>query len=214
MIFTSCASCGDILETTYTGQQSHPTCPQTDEELRAREFVDAIQRGDIGEADRLQKLIDLPPAPSLGSSALWYASVGWPVFPLLPNQKVPATRNGFKDASTDPSQIREWWGKADYNIGGATGILYEVLDIDGPAGFESVSKLDPKKLPAIHGKANTPRGQHWFTLASGSGNRAGIEPGLDLRGVGGYVVLPASRIDFHRYTWAVPPSPEILGKAS
>ena len=32
-----------------------------------------------------------------------------PVFPLLPGDKRPATKNGFKDASTDAEQIRSWW---------------------------------------------------------------------------------------------------------
>ena len=34
--------------------------------------------------------------------ALAYARRGWPVFPCLPGQKVPATRHGFRDATTDP----------------------------------------------------------------------------------------------------------------
>jgi hypothetical protein len=32
--------------------------------------------------------------------ALAYARRGWPVFPCQPGQKVPATRHGYKDATT------------------------------------------------------------------------------------------------------------------
>src|SRR5258708_5584255 len=41
--------------------------------------------------------------------ALAYASHGWPVFPCLPGAKEPATRHGFRDATTDPDQIMSWW---------------------------------------------------------------------------------------------------------
>ena len=35
--------------------------------------------------------------------ALAYARRGWPVFPCQPGQKIPATRHGYRDATTDPS---------------------------------------------------------------------------------------------------------------
>jgi hypothetical protein len=34
--------------------------------------------------------------------ALAYARHGWPVFPCAPGAKIPATRHGFRDATTDP----------------------------------------------------------------------------------------------------------------
>ena len=37
--------------------------------------------------------------------ALSYARRGWPVFPCLPGQKIPATTHGYQDATTD--DIRE-----------------------------------------------------------------------------------------------------------
>jgi Bifunctional DNA primase/polymerase, N-terminal len=43
--------------------------------------------------------------------ALAYARRGWPVFPCLEGQKVPATRHGYKDATTDPEQITGWFGR-------------------------------------------------------------------------------------------------------
>jgi hypothetical protein len=38
-------------------------------------------------------------------AALFYASLGWPVFPC--RGKKPATPHGVKDATTDPDQIRK-----------------------------------------------------------------------------------------------------------
>jgi hypothetical protein len=43
--------------------------------------------------------------------ALAYARHGWPVFPCLPGQKIPATAHGFRDATTDERQITEWFGR-------------------------------------------------------------------------------------------------------
>ena len=64
--------------------------------------------------------------------ALVYASrLAWPVFPLKPHGKDPLTAHGYKDATVDEKQIREWAKKwPDANIGIPTGIRFWVLDID------------------------------------------------------------------------------------
>ena len=41
----------------------------------------------------------------LKQAALEYAACGFSVFPLIPGEKKPATKNGFKDATTDSNQI-------------------------------------------------------------------------------------------------------------
>jgi hypothetical protein len=41
--------------------------------------------------------------------ALTYASRGWPVFPCQPGQKIPATWQGYRDATTDPDRIAAWF---------------------------------------------------------------------------------------------------------
>ena len=218
-LFTTCQRCGDTLSPTFTGQETHPGCEPTEMEKLCREFVDAIQRGDEGEAKRLEKLVNAPPKiPSLGSAALWYAKkAGWPVFPLRPGEKVPAVSGGFKSATRDEQRIREWWGSnPNYNIGIPTGPTsgFDVIDIDGEIGFRSLAELGEDKLPPVHGKVATPRGLHLLTLATEDGNRAGILPGIDYRSIGGFVVGVPSVVDGRRYTWLMPPSPAILKGAA
>ena len=60
--------------------------------------------------------------PSMYDAAIEYAKKGFAVFPLKYRDKVPLTRNGCKDATTDAAQIKAWWQKyPNANIGLATG---------------------------------------------------------------------------------------------
>src|SRR5690349_21340480 len=163
---------------------------------------------------------------NLGKSALYYAQrIGWPVFPLKPGGKQPATPHGFHDATRDPEQISSWWtAMPDANIGtptGTDGCGYDVIDVDrdeqwpNPAqGFQSWARMLHADCPpgcstdtfcpgdstlTIRARAVTPRGgRHIYVPASGSRNAGNIQPGIDIRGDGGYVALPPSLIGGRR----------------
>lgn len=163
----------------------------------------AAERNDLAELDRLCAVADqlhaehlgrLTAAGALASSALWYATRGVPVFPVRPRDKVPLVR--WRDeATTDQGTVAAWWRSWPHaNIGMPTGLRWDVIDIDGPAGYTSRASLrDRQKLPDVLGCSTTPRhGMHLFITPTGDGNAAGFLPGLDYRGLGGYVVLPPS----------------------
>src|SRR5947209_4178613 len=69
---------------------------------------------------------------SLLRSALDYVALGIPVFPCAATKK-PLTPNGFKDASLDEQQVRDWWARwPEAMIGVPTGPVsgLDVLDLD------------------------------------------------------------------------------------
>lgn len=144
---------------------------------------------------------------SLAGAAIWYARQGLLVFPLRPGTKLPATRHGFKDASMSEDTVRAWWAKEPtYNIGLSTGHLFDVIDVDGDDGIASVTDLEiASKLPPTIGIVATPRGFHMLIRPTGDGCATGVRPGIDYRGIGGYVVAPPSiNEDGQVYRWIDP----------
>jgi hypothetical protein len=142
--------------------------------------------------------------PNMEAWAAAYASsLGWPVFPLRPGDKVPLTRNGFKDASTDLDQILNWWrAHPEANIGLPTGIAFDVLDIDGDVG---VAVLDLRLGERYHHKgplSSTGKGWHLLFAATGKPSGTGLLEKVDYRGTGGYIVAPPSlHPSGHYYMW-------------
>lgn len=140
--------------------------------------------------------------PIIKQEALEYAEKEWPVLPIVPNAKNPLTTHGFKDATTDPNRITNWFTKyPTANVGIATGIEsgLVVFDLDVKNGKDGVTALLdavgalPKTLTAT-----TPSGgmHHYYKHPGGHvPNRTDLLPGVDVRGDGGYVVAPPSCID-------------------
>jgi hypothetical protein len=103
--------------------------------------------------------------------------------------------NGLKDATTAPAIIRRWWGLFPRaNIATPTGA---VLDVDaGKGGRETLAALEAQHgpLPVTPKVLTGGGGEHYhFAPVPRLRNSAGkVGPGLDIRGEGGYVLLPPS----------------------
>lgn len=141
----------------------------------------------------------------LAQAALHFAEQGYPVFPLRPRSKIPATENGLKDASTDLDQVRRWWGRnPDANIGLVTGPASRcwVLDIDNNKdGEASLRRLEadhgplPETVETLTGSGGRHVWFRWPRIGPGPRNSASADclgSGIDVRGEGGYVVAPPS----------------------
>jgi Bifunctional DNA primase/polymerase, N-terminal len=153
------------------------------------------------------------PQGHLGRAALAYAArLQWPVFPLRPGEKTPATAHGLKDASRDERQIQQWWAQMpDANIAIATGEAsgFFAFDVD-PAhgGDEELRKLEHRhgELPVTVRALTGGGGEHiLFRHVSGLRNSASkIGCGIDVRADGGYIVVaPSLHPNRRRYTWDV-----------
>jgi hypothetical protein len=145
--------------------------------------------------------------------ALAYARRGWPVFPCLPGEKIPATRHGYRDATTDQRQITGWFGRGPgWNLAIATGAPGpDVLDVDehGPAGngFAALARLhDAGLLGQASSWVRTPSGGLHAYFA-GSDQRNSHLPGchLDFRSAGGYVLAPPSAVGGRPYQLLLEP---------
>lgn len=154
--------------------------------------------------------------PPLREAAIYYVKVyRWPVFPLRPRSKKPATKHGFKDATTDIDRITTWWDKhPDHNIGIPTGHQFDVIDVDLPDGPASWNRMQQSgDAPKILGETRTASGgSHFLIATTGIGNRAAVQPGIDIRGEGGYIVAPPSWLGpGERWSWIYKPTSENIG---
>lgn len=140
---------------------------------------------------------------ALLEAALSYAAKGLPVFPCHHETKEPLVRHGFKDASVDNEVIGRWWLRwPDAMIGMPTGAMtgFWALDVDDPPAFEAACKID---LPATR-RTDTGKGYHLLWKFDPErpvrnaqrhprrGWPLAALPGAEVRGEGGYVIVPPS----------------------
>jgi hypothetical protein len=165
---------------------------------------------------------------ALLDAALGYAARGIPVYPVhwprrIPGgislacscrrgatcdrpAKHPLVRHGLHDATCDPGQLERWWQRWPHaNLGLATGIVFDALDIDGAVGLAALRQLPPAADPWLPGPVvrTGGGGWHYWFAPTGLGNRPprGLAH-VDWRGIGGCVLAPPSRHASGRtYRW-------------
>lgn len=137
------------------------------------------------------------------TTALEYAKLGLPVFPLAKLSKVPLKNtSGFKQATTDEEQIFEWFIQSEpLNIGlSLVDTPYFVVDCDRHTdeqdGLKSLMELS-KGEPLLDGAVTvkTPNGIHfYFKQPKGIEikNQIGFKTGLDI--IKNFIVAPPSRV--------------------
>jgi hypothetical protein len=147
-------------------------------------------------------------APSMLESALWYLSMGWNVIPVTEDKRpqLPSWEEYQRRMVTE-REVREWWStwpNAGIAVitGSVSGLV--VVDVDSPAGMEHIKPyLNGDTLTTITGGG----GRHFYFKHPGQPvpNAVGLLPGVDLRGDGGYVIVPPStHKSGNRYRWEYP----------
>ena len=148
------------------------------------------------------------------ADALSLASRGWRLLPVHPisrdgscgcgsdcgspgkHPRLPAWQ---KQASAAPADIRAWWNDGAAGVGVATGAESGVVVIDldprhgGDVSFAELLRERGERIDTLR-VATGGGGWHLYFRAPEQriGNRAGVLPGVDVRGEGGYVVGPGS----------------------
>jgi Bifunctional DNA primase/polymerase, N-terminal len=149
---------------------------------------------------------------NLHDAAVGYAHNGLPVLPLLPRSKRPATRHGFRDATTDPEQVSDYWQRhphASIGIRPLYGVF--VVDVDPRNGGDrELRKLIRFRgpLPETWTAATGSDGLHyWFTVEEVDEIRSHLCNGVDIKHGGtGFVVAPPSvHPNGKQYQWLIPP---------
>lgn len=161
----------------------------------------------------------------LAEAARDYVERGLAIIPLGVGKKEPVTKSGLNDWTDNPGQIDVWWGQGEhagkrgnpsYNIGMACGqVSGGIIAIDLDCHSDEANGLDYlRDWEVEHGKL-----PETWTQITGSGgkqlfyragqdirNSANGDIGVDVRGNGGYVVLPPS---LHPcgdcYEWSISP---------
>jgi len=158
----------------------------------------------------------------LHKAAQRYAQHGWHIFPCHPHAKTPATKNGCRDATTNPTTINNWWNEnPNYNVAIATGHTSGIyaIDLDGPQGHTAYALLCH-----THGQPHVP-GALWQQTPTGGAHAIYTHPGghlpnttswlathVDTRGDGGYILAsPSIHPNGGQYQWPhpcrIPPLP-------
>jgi len=139
-------------------------------------------------------------------AALWYADLGYAVFPCTPGRKSPVTTHGLLDATTASEQIKRWWSRhPDANIAIRTDGLV-VIDIDGEANAWLANEPAKRAHLDTAPLSLTPRGGRHFFFRQPEGrswrNSTGrLAPHVDTRANGGYVLVAPSVVENRLYRW-------------
>lgn len=173
------------------------------------------------ETETQQKAAGMMPdrdeKPSMLQIALDHARQGYRVFPVIPNGKVPAVAGWNHQATTDPDFIKHWWTQRDpvigvirerdHNVGVLCGEDLTVLDIDVKKadGLKAIGEIAETFFEPGWNATRTVRtpsgGLHlYFKTSEGLATTASrVAPGIDTRGVDGYVLAPGSIVNGKAY---------------
>lgn len=130
------------------------------------------------------------------------------VFPVREGTKIPIISKWPEVASNDLDIIRGW---AIQNPGCNWGMVCDdiaVVDVDrhpgGPDGHKALAELEEQRGKLETWRVHTPQGgDHYYFIqpAEKVRNKAKDGAGIEIKGDGGYVVLPGSSTPHGRYRW-------------
>ncbi len=124
--------------------------------------------------------------------ALYYLEkLGWSVIPVGPDKKPLVEWKLYQSQKATREQLIKWYSKPNVNIGIITGKISNlvVIDIDPRHDGTDEAFTEIKTVKSATGGGGW---HYYFQYQEGIQNSAGVKPGIDIRGDGGYVIAPPS----------------------
>lgn len=130
------------------------------------------------------------------------------LFPITKNQKIPMKGISWKELSTDdPEQIEKW----NHQMNGPNWAVdcekssFVVVDIDVREDRDGMIAIDELRssgsiLPETLVQSTPSGGYHYFYKGSISSSTSRIGKGVDIKSIGGYVLIAPSSIHDKHYT--------------
>ena len=135
--------------------------------------------------------------------ALKYLSLGFSVIPVGKDKKPLVKWEKFQDRKTTKEEIKDWLERSKTTgVGVITGAISGIVVVDVEAGG------DTKDLPPTVVSKTGGGGWHFFYKHPGRPvkNAVRIRDKMDVRGDGGFVVMPPSlHASGNRYEWLIAP---------
>lgn len=145
--------------------------------------------------------------------AILLRKLGWSIIPVGIEKKPLLKWEEFQKRIATEDEIKSWFTQwPDANIGIVTGSISKLVVVDIDPRHGGTNELFKNyKTPC----SNTGGGgwHYYFTSDSIITNKAGLLPGIDIRGEGGYVIAPPSlHLSGLEYSWIVSPKEVSLDK--
>lgn len=122
-----------------------------------------------------------------------YVQWGWSILPVTPGEKRPAVPSWTQYQKRKPTrdELREWFKNPDIGVGVVTGEISGIVVVDEDSYKDKGMTLDLQTpLRVISGSG----GRHlYFKYQKGIGNTVNHDKAIDIRGDGGFIVLPPTK---------------------
>lgn len=138
--------------------------------------------------------------------AMELLAAGFSVIPVARNKKPLIEWKKYQNQKPTREKVSEWWTKfPKANIGIVTGKISDliVIDIDPRHGGTDEAF---KNIKTVKAKSGGGGWHYYFKYQKGIPTGAQVQPGIDIRSDGGFIIAPPSiHSSGQKYMWEVEP---------
>ncbi len=117
--------------------------------------------------------------------------MGWSVIPVSIDKKPLVEWKLYQTQKATRDQIGGWFSNPEVNLGVVTGKISNLVVVDIDPRHEGTDEAF-EEVQTVKSATGGGGWHYFFKYEEGIQNQAGIKPGIDVRGEGGYVIVPPS----------------------